>query len=245
MTCLDFENRLHEFFDLRQQELPDELCTHIAHCPACREMQKRFQQLQVAVADWRVQSPTVELADVVLRRLQTEHNTTSPNLIISASRSTSDGLHSPIHRHSPLAGGFALLASALALVAAVGIGWRVASNVSFANRQALSQTQIANTPVKRLEPVSDPAPTGDRQLDVLVHDARDAYAALASQAWQQVSATNVLLPPTDTPSFFGGEGLTDGISESLSRPMAPLGKELREAVDSWLQQVFNSQDSST
>lgn len=240
MTCLDFENRLQEFFDLRRQELPDELCTHIAHCPACQEMQERFQQLQAATVNWRKQSPTVDLADAVLRRLSTERD-----LIIPGSRSTSDGLRSPSHRHSPLAGWMALLASALALVIAVGIGWRVSGNVSFAKRQTSSQTQITHTPVKRLEPVSDPAPTGDRQLDVLVHDARDAYAALASQAWQQVSATNVLLPPTDTPNLFGGEGSTDGVSESLSRPLAPLGKELREAVDSWLQQVFNSQDSST
>ncbi len=240
MTCFDFENRLQEFFDLRQQELPDELCSHIAHCPVCREMQERFQRLHVAVGNWRTQSATIELADSVLQRLQAEHC-----LATLAFRSTRDGLHRPSHRHSPLAGWMALLASALALVAAVGIGWRVSSNVSFANRQTSTQTQIANAPMKRLEPVTDPAPTGDRQLDVLVHDARDAYAALASQAWQQVSATNVLLPPTDTPNLFGGEGSTDGVSESLSRPLAPLGKELREAVDSWLQQVFNSQDSST
>lgn len=242
MTCFDFENRLQEFFDLRQQELPDELCTHIAHCPVCREMQERFQQLHVAVADWRLQSPTIALADSVLQRLAAEHSLTT-----SAFRSTLDGRgrHSPSHQHSPPAGWMALLASALALMATVGLAWRISSNVSFAKRQTSSQAQIANTPVKRLEPVSDPAPTGDRQLDVLVHDARDAYAALASQAWQQVSATNVLLPPTDTPNLFGGEGSTDGLSESLSRPLAPLGKDLREAVDSWLQQVFNSQDSST
>ena len=241
MTCFDFENRLHELLDLRQQELPDELGAHIAHCPACREMHERFHQLHDAVADWREQLPAVELADVVLHRLQTEHDG-----FISAARSTADGHRSPNHRLSPLAGWVALFASALALLIGVGIGWRVASNVSFANRQTSSQTQIANTPpVKRLEPVNDPAPTGDRQLDVLVHDARDAYAALASQAWQQVSATNVLLPPNDTPNLFGGEGTTDGVSESLSRPLAPLGKELREAVDSWLQQVFSNQDSST
>lgn len=240
MTCFDFENRLQEFFDLRQLELPDELRSHIAHCPACREMLERFQQLHVAIADWQAPSPTVELADSVLQRLQAEHG-----LDTLVFQSTRDDLHRPSHRYSSLAGWMALLASALALVAAVGIGWRVSSNVSFANRQTSSQTQIANAPVKRLEPGSDPAPTGDRQLDVLVHDARDAYAALASHAWQQVSATNVLLPPTDTPNLFGGEGSTDGVSESLSRPLAPLGKELREAVDSWLQQIFNSQDSST
>lgn len=240
MTCLDFENRLQEFFDLRQQELPDELRTHIAHCPACRETQKRFQQLQAATVNWREQSPTIKLAEAVLQRLRTERT-----LVVSVSRSTSDGQRNPSHRHSSLAGWMALLASALALVVAVGIGWRISGNVSFAKRQPSSQTQIAKSSVKRLEPVRDPAPTGDRQLDVLVHDARDAYAALASQAWQQVSATNVLLPPTDTPNLFGGEGSTDGVSESLSRPLTPLGKELREAVDSWLQQVFNSQDSST
>lgn len=240
MTCLDFENRLQEYFDLRQQELPDELRTHIAHCSACREMQERFQQLHVAVAKWRVQLPTVDLADSVLQHLPTEHG-----LATLVFQSTRDGLHRPGHRHSSLAGWMALLVSALSLVAAIGIGWRVSSNVSFANRQTSSQTQIANAPLKRLEPVSEPPPMGDRQLDVLVLDARDAYAALASQAWQQVSATNVLLPPTDTPNLFGGEGATDGVSESLSRPLAPLGKELREAVDSWLQQVFSSQDSST
>ncbi len=241
MTCFDFENRLHELCDLRQHELPDELCAHIAHCPECREIQGHFQHLHFAVEDWKAQSPTIELADVVLQRLQSEHG-----LVASASRSTLSSRRTiPSRRHSPLAGWVALLASALALVIAIGIGWRVSSNVSFANRQNSPQIQIANAPEKRLKPVSDPAPTGDRQLDVLVHDARDAYAALASQAWHQVSATNVLLPPTDTPNLFGGEGSTDGVSESLSRPLAPLGKELREAVDSWLQQVFNSQDSST
>lgn len=240
MTCLDFENRLQEFFDLRQQRLPDELATHIAHCPACREMQERFQHLQSAAANWR-ESPTVDLADAVLQRLSTDRD-----FILPVARSNSDAHQSPNPRHSLLAGWMALFASALALVIAVGIGWRVSGNVSFAKRQTSSQNQIVNTAVKRPEPaVSDPAPTGDRQLDVLVHDARDAYAALASQAWQQVSATNVLVPPTDTPNFFGGENSIDVVPESLSQPLAPFGQELREAVDSWLQQVFNSQESST
>jgi hypothetical protein len=139
----------------------------------------------------------------------------------------------------------AVLASALALLIAIGIGWQVSGNVLFTNRQNPSQNQFVRTPLKRVEPTRTPDPIGDRQLDVLLHDARDAYAALATQAWQQVSAADMLLLPANTSDSFGIDGSTDEVSESLSRPLAPLGKELREAVDSLIQQVFNSQDSST
>jgi hypothetical protein len=246
MTCLDFENRLQELCDLRQRELPDELAAHVAHCAACREMQECVMRLQDSVTAWRAPSPPAELVDVVLRRLQADRDMTSNDFVMPASRPASVVQHGPNHRHgSPLTGWMVLLASALALVIAVGIGWRVSSNVLFAKRQTSSQTQIATTPVKRPESASTPPPAGDRELDVLLHDARDAYVALASQAWQQVSTADVLLPPADTPNPFGGEGSADDVSESLSRPLAPLGKELREAVDSWLQHVFHSQDSST
>ncbi|MBM3971435.1 MAG: hypothetical protein FJ302_16480 [Planctomycetes bacterium] len=241
MTCVDFENRLQEFYDLRQLELPDELCTHIAHCPKCRELAEHFQRLHFAIADWKAHSPAIQLADVVLQRLESEHGRGT-----SASRSTPSRLNNSSRQRSPLAGWAALLTSALALAIAVGIGWRVSSNVSFVNQQTSSLIPIAIAPEKHLDPSNASAPTtGDRQLDVLLHDARDACAALAVQAWQQVSATNVFLPPNDTLIFFGSEGSTDRISDSLSPPLAPLSNELREAVDSWLQSVFNIQDSST
>ncbi|MBC7816771.1 MAG: hypothetical protein IAG10_07780 [Planctomycetaceae bacterium] len=85
----------------------------------------------------------------------------------------------------------------------------------------------------------------DRQLDVLMHDARDAYVALASQAWQDVSTANVLLPSADAATPFNVDESAAGVPETLSLPLAPYGRELRDAVDSWLQQVFQNQDSST
>ena len=85
----------------------------------------------------------------------------------------------------------------------------------------------------------------DWQHLLRLHDAREAYVALASQAWQQVSAVDLLLPPASIATPFNGDAATQGVSEPLSRPLAPLGEELRDAVDSLFQQVFNSQDSAT
>lgn len=243
MTCLDFENSLQELLDLRQRDLSESLADHALRCPACREMQQRLLQLQSAAASWRSRQPaSVHLADAILRRLPVEVHATSATAAPLNSRPASDGRRKPSRT---LAGWTALLASALALVIATGIGWRVSGNVLFAKRQASAQIQTAAVPARPSELTNTAASGGDRQLDVLLHDARDAYASLASHAWQQVSTANVLLPPADAPSPFGDAGSANGASESLSRPLAPLGKELREAVDSWLQQVFNSQDSST
>lgn len=245
MTCLDFENRLNDLLDRRQQDLPAELTTHITHCVACREMHSRSTQLQDAVATWREPLPSTSLADTVLQRMQVEQIATPTTTAFRTSRPESHVSPAPSHRHSPLHRGSALLCSALALVIAAGIGLRVSSNVSFVKRQGPSQNLVAVTPTQRPEAVPAIDQSGDRQLDVLLHDARDAYVALASQAWQQVSTADVLLPSGDVPNPFDREGSTDDVSESLSRPLAPLGKELREAVDSWFQQIFNNQDPST
>lgn len=245
MTCLDFENRVNNLLDRRQQDLPAELATHVAHCAACREMHSRLTQLQDAVSTWREPLPFTSLADTVLQRMQAEQIAAATTTAVRTSRPESHASHVPSHRHSPLHRGAALLCSALALVIIAGIGLRVSSNVSFVKRQGPSQNLVAVTPTQRPDTVTPVDQAGDRQLDVLLHDARDAYVALASQAWQHVSTADVLLPSGDVPNLFDREGSTDDVSESLSRPLAPLGKELREAVDSWFQQLFNNQDPST
>ena len=229
MTCLDFENRVHELLDHRQTELPDELSTHAAHCAACHELWGHLQQLQHAVEAWQAISPTAALADAVLQRLPVEFKTTANTQIITTRPAC-----------SPLTGFVVLLAAAAALLVALGIGWRVSSNATYANRQPSSATAVAAN-----QPATSPAPVTDRQLDVLLHDARDAYVALASQAWQEVSTTNMLLPPADAATPFSGDDPAASVPETLSRPLAPYGRELRDAVDSWLQQVFQNQDSST
>ncbi|HLQ46513.1 MAG TPA: hypothetical protein VK137_17345, partial [Planctomycetaceae bacterium] len=94
-------------------------------------------------------------------------------------------------------------------------------------------------------PQAEAAAVNERQLDVLLHDAREAYAALASQALQQVSAANLLLPPAEIATPFRGAEAVNGLPDSLPRPFAPLGHELRQVWDSLIDQVFTSQDSST
>lgn len=229
MTCLDFENRVHELLDHRQTALPDELSAHATHCATCQELWGHLQQLQHAVEAWQAISPTVALADAVLQRLPVEFKTTANSQIVTT-RPTC----------SPLTGIVMLLASAAALLVALGIGWRVSSNVTYANRQPSSVTAVVAN-----QSVTSSVPVTDRQLDVLLHDARDAYVALASQAWQEVSTTNMLLPPADAATPFTGDDPSVSVPETLSRPLAPYGRDLRDAVDSWLQQVFQNQDSST
>lgn len=229
MTCLDFENRVHELLDQRQIELPDDLYAHAEHCAACLELWGHLQRLQHAIEAWQQPTPTVALADAVLKRLPIKPQTAADRQIITTRPAC-----------SPMTGFVVLLASAAALLIALGIGWRVSSNATYANRQPSSAMAVAAS-----QPASTSVPVTDRQLDVLLHDARDAYAALASQAWQEVSTTEVLLPPTDASTPFNVDSPATSVPETLSRPLAPYGRELRDAVDSWLQQVFQNQDSST
>ena len=245
MTCLDFEDRQNQLLDRRQHELPEELAAHITHCAVCCEMHRQMNQMQAAAASWRDSLPIAPLTDSVLQRLQMEQAAVSGDFVIRTSRPASRESHVPSHRHSPIHRGSALLVAALTLVIAAGIGWRVSYNVSFAKRQGSSANQIAVTPMPRPETAIPLEHSDDRQLDVLLHDARDAYVALASQAWQQVSTAEVLLPPGDMLNPFDGQDSADEVSESLSRPLAPLGRELRDAVDAWFQQLFNNQDPST
>lgn len=231
MTCLDFENRVQELLDQRQIELPVDLSAHAAHCAACHELWGHLRQVHLAAESWRSPSPNAALADAVLQRVSVGASSTVHTQIITARPACSS-----------LAGVVVLFASAATLLIALGIGWRVSSNAAFANRQPSPATVVA---AKQSETIATPVAATDRQLDVLLHDARDAYLALASQAWQEVSTTNVLFPPADASAPFRGEEPATSVPETLSRPLEPYGRELRDAVDSWLQQVFQSQDSST
>ncbi len=231
MTCLDFENRVHELLDHRQTELPGELSAHAAHCATCQELWGQLQQLQHATEAWRTFSPPVALADAVLLRLPVEFKATANTQIVTTRPAC-----------SPLTGFVVLMTSAATLLIALGIGWRVSSNATYANRQPSSTTALA---ANHSETITPSVIATDRQLDVLLHDARDAYVALASQAWQEVTTTNVLLPPADAATPFSGDDPGASVPETLSRPLAPYGRELRDAVDSWLLQVFQNQDSST
>lgn len=231
MTCLDFENRVQELLDRRQTELPDELAAHAACCATCQELWGHFQHLQNAIEAWRVSSSTVALAEAVLLRLSVESKTAAGSQIVTTR---------PVC--TPSTGFAVLLASAAALLIALGIGWRVSSNAALANRQLSSTTMLV---ANRTETVTPAITTTDRHLDVLLHDARDAYVALASLAWQDVSTANVLLPPADDSTPFKFDAPAANVPETLSLPLTPYGRELRDAVDSWLLQVFQNQDSST
>lgn len=232
MTCFDFENRVQELLDHRQSVLPTELSAHASHCTTCDDLWKRFERLQSAVAVWQTRCPTSSsLTDVVLQRLSGEPSTSAVNQVFT-----------PRPACSPLSGFVVLLASAVALLIALGIGWRISSNASFANRKVSPGTKLV---AKHSDTAAPPSLVSDRELDALLHDARDAYVALASQAWQDVSAVNMLVPPVDAATPFRGEELSPKMPEMLSRPIAPFGEEFRDAVDSLLQQVFQNQDSST
>lgn len=231
MTCLDFENRVHELLDHRQSQLPDELSAHAARCAACQQLWGDLLRLQHAIASWQTPSPRIALTDAVLPRLAIERQPAADTQIVTTRPAC-----------SPLAGFVVLLVSAAALLVALGIGWRVSNNATFANRQPSSVTAVAAIPS---ETATSEVRVSDRQLDAFLLDARDAYAALASQAWQEVSTANVLLPPTDTAMPFGVDDPAASVPDSLSLPLAPYGQDLRDAVDSWLQQVFQNQDSAT
>lgn len=238
MTCFDFENRLHDQCDRRQRVLSDELSNHVANCSACREMWESFERIQNAVEIWKTELPNVDRANAVLLRLSSVCDLQATVITAPATQLELVEGRDQLSWRAPRTGWIALLASAMALIIAVGIGWRASSNILFAKRQNSSPTLIASNSVTQLETTNDLNPVNDRQLSFLLHDARDAYAALASQAWIQASAVDALFPPIDTPNPFNGNDSTDSVSESLSRPLAPLSQELREAVDSLFQQVF-------
>lgn len=231
MTCFEFEERLQAQLDRRQSELSAESEAHAAACGACRKLREQFQQIDAAVVVWRNRLPVVDLTESVLQDLEAGQQ--QIHRAGTLARRTTDGgqecsSHKPNDSRSGIA---ALFVSAIALLVMLTAGWQMSRKTLIARHQSAPRIETAVVPVQ--------------QLDVLVQDAREAYAALATQALQHASSASFLLLPADAVTPFRGENAVDGVPDSLSRPLAPLGHELRNTFDSLLDRVFTSQDSST
>ncbi len=231
MTCFEFEERLQAELDRRQSELSAESEAHAAACGACRKLREQFQQIDAAVVVWRSHLPVVDLTESVLRNLeagQQQIRRTGTLARRMADRRQECSSHKPNDSRSGIA---ALFVSAIALLVMLGAGWQMSQKTLIVRQQSALRIETAVVPV--------------RQLDVLVQDAREAYVALANQAFQHASSASFLLPPAEAVTPFRGENAVDGVPDSLSRPLSPLGHELRNTLDSFLDRVFTSQDSST
>ncbi len=224
VTCPEIEQRLHEALDSRSAELPTDIQAHAAECATCCQLLADWKRTESAVTAWKIVEPSSGLSDLIVARLHSESGSElvvpRPALAMSARGS---------------AGAIAAMFAAAALMLMLSIGWHVSRTTTVVRLES-SRTVVAN---KSRDIVAEP------DLQNLLHDARDAYAALASEAWQQVSATNGLLPQSNVPQLPADDSLRR-IPDSLVRPLAPIRTELREAWDSLMDRVFsNSQDSST
>ena len=229
MTCFEFEEHLQVQLDLRQGDLPAESEAHAAVCGTCGKLLEHFRRIDAAVAVWRNCLPVVDLSDSVLQNLDPAEQQIRRTGTL-ARRVADDGQEYPSYQNT-VSGITALLVSAVALLVMLGTSWHMSRKMLIVRQQSIPRTETVVV--------------SSRQLDVLVQDARAAYAALATQALQHVSTAGFLLPPAETATPFRGENTIDGVPDSLSRPLSPLGHELRNAFDSLLDRVFTSQDSST
>jgi hypothetical protein len=248
MTCLEFEELLHESHDARNTELAAELLAHVEKCAACREVMVRLRHLEEAAAVWRNRLPGIDVAAAVLHELSANHLAATDSPRIAAPMTAICESHAELRRSSPRAGLVALLASAVALLIMASVGWRISRTVWIAREQSSNSRTVDVVTKQTTSPSAGgtaPVAASERQLDVLLNDARVAYVALASQAWQQASQANLILPPAETAMPLPSDDALDGVPDSLARPLAPLGRELRQAVDSLLDRVFDKQDSST
>lgn len=224
VTCPEFEQRLHESLDVHAMDLPAEVQAHATECATCCQLLADWKRTEAAIAVWKIVEPPSGLRGLIVARLHSERR---PELVVSRPATAMPPLGS--------AGVIAAMLAAAALMLMLGIGWR-ASQATTVARLELSRTVVVDKS-RAIEPEPD--------LQNLLHDAREAYAALASEAWQQVSVANGLLPLTNIPRLPADDSLRP-VPDSLARPLAPIRTELREAWDSLMDRVFsNSQDSST
>jgi hypothetical protein len=231
MTCFEFEQRLQDQLDLRHSELSAESEAHAAGCGTCRKLLEQFRRIDAVVAVWRNRLPVVDLTDSVLQDLQPDAAVAAKSRSSIPVTSSAYATKQPSARSVSASEIAAMFVSAIALLVMLGTGWNMSRKTLIVRQQSARRTETAVVQ--------------ERQLDLLVQDARAAYAVLGTQALQHVSTASFLLPPAEAVSPFRGEDAVDGVPDSLSRPLSPLGHELRNAFDSLLDQVFTSQDSST
>ncbi len=248
MNCLEFEELLHESHDARKTDLAAELLAHSQKCAACREVAARIRHLEDATAVWRSRLPDIDVTAAVLHQLSTSRSDVTDSPMIAVPMIATLRPHAELRRSSPRAGLVALLTSAVALMIMVSAGWRISRTVSVVRQQSSKSSTVVVATERTTSPSTTrtaSAAASERQLDVLLNDARVAYVALASQAWQQASQVNLILPPAEAALPLPSDDVLNGVPDSLARPLSPLGRELRQAVDSLLDRVFDKQESST
>ena len=248
INCLEFEELLHESHDARKTELAAELLAHVEKCAACRDVMARLRHLDEAAAVWRSRLPGIDVSAAVLHQLNANRLDVTESPMIAVPTMVTLQSHAEFRRSSSRAGVVALLASAAALLIIASVGWRISRTVSVARQQSSNRptfivaTEMTTSASTRR---TELAAASERRLEVLLNDARVAYVALASQAWQQASQVNLILPPAEAAMPLPSDDVLNGVPDSLARPLSPLGRELRQAVDSLLDRVFDKQDSST
>ena len=254
MTCFEFEEQLQAQLDLRVQNYPEDLVSHAAICGACSSLLEQLQRINAVTSRWpEIDSPAnfSTSAMAAWKSNSAAKTTTSmPDLIVIAAveperHSTiahKFETHSLPPRPAVPSASWALIASTIAMCVIFGAGLRVSQNVPYAHHRIANDVIVANNHSSSPETQIS---ASDRQLDVLLNDAQEAYSALVSQALQHASTASFLLPPAETTSPFRSNDAMNGFPDSLSQPLSPWGHELRDAFDSLLDRIFSSQDSST
>ena len=240
MNCFEFEQIANEQLNQRSALLPPEWSLHVNDCPGCHAVWIGLLDMTDSVAVWNRQSLEIDVADAVIARWSLEQVANiGENRVVQRSQIMTDSVQ------VNWTGRGALLASAIALLAMIGIGWRISSTLLWVQHQNPGSTTVKKTVVASAEPTAQASAANERQLDTLLSDAKSAYSALATQAWQHVSTARLLIPPTEVAAPFQQSDVLDGLPESLSRPLTPIRDELREAFDLLFDQTSSSQDSST
>src|SRR5437867_12178907 len=125
MTCFDFEERLQELLDLRCAELPSELLAHSAACGTCRQLLEQFRCMDSAVVAWRSDCPSIDLSASVLNQLgvDVDHAPDTNSSLSVAAAVVASGTNVQSPRSTSSVGYVAPLASAVALLGMLGLGW--------------------------------------------------------------------------------------------------------------------------